>query len=138
MKTLPFAGQRWTLDALLFLQNHSPRSRSSNRSGRQWNIQGMRLPSQQNGNPIEPLEHHSADRCLYLNNKNAMPSQDKQPDQREQVIQSAASRVESSRPCDEVVSQSGSPSDLNDASAPPIRSIKSSSSRVKRPSQSSL
>jgi hypothetical protein len=50
----------------------------------------------------------------------------------------AASKVESSRPCAEPVSQSGSPSERDNAPALPIRSIRSSSSVVQRPSRSSL
>jgi hypothetical protein len=50
----------------------------------------------------------------------------------------ATSNVDSRRPRDEDVSQSGSPIDLNAAPALPMRSIRSSSSRVDRPSRSSL
>jgi hypothetical protein len=50
----------------------------------------------------------------------------------------AASIVDSSRPCELPVSQSGSPSDRKDAPALPMRSIRSSSSRVDLPSRSSL
>jgi hypothetical protein len=50
----------------------------------------------------------------------------------------AASNVESRRPCELEVSQSGSPSDRNAAPALPIRSIRLSNSRVERPSLSSF
>src|SRR5215510_10125656 len=50
----------------------------------------------------------------------------------------AARSVESSRPCGLEVSHSGSPSERNTAPALPTRSIRSRSSRVERPSRSSL